>query len=259
MPKPNANISRLLIVVTAILIWQLLADFGLIETSSLSSPIGAATHIWLLLSNHGDISNFYANFYATLLELFFAYAIVAVMGVSIGLAIGMNKFLGLTLEPLIIAFFSIPTVVLYPIAYLLLGLGIASKVAQGILVGFFPVIANSAAGTKQVPKEFIRLGTSLGFSRIEMIRKILIPSALPSIATGLRLGLSMSLIGITAGEMIASTVGLGHLISDSFDLFRTNDVFALVFIVVGIATLGNLLLSYVEAKASRFRMTDIGK
>ncbi len=254
----GVNVARLLLVAILIVTWQLGAYIGLINVHLVSSPDNIAKQLWLIISGHSDVIDFYSYLYATITELLVAYSCVIVIGVPLGILIGSNKFLGMTFEPLIIAFFSIPSIVLYPVIYLMLGFGMLSKIVFGIVVGLFVVVENSAAGTKQINKEMLRLGSSLGFNKFQILRKMVLPSALPSIVTGLRLGISMTLIGIIAGEIIASNVGLGLLITNSFSLFRTADLMALVAVVIGISTIGNVSLAIIENKINKLRTMGIG-
>lgn len=247
------NVFRGLFVIAAVLLWQIMADYGIINVLLLSSPLGAGTHLWLILIGRSDVTDFYSSLYVTLIEITLAYAVIVTLGVPLGISLGLNRFLGMTFDPLIIAFFSIPNIVLYPIMFLIFGLGIASKIIYAVVVASFVVIQNSTAGTKQIRPEFVQLGASLGFTKPEMLRKILIPAALPSIVTGLKLGLGLTIIGVIAGEMIASTTGLGHLIIDSFSLLRINDLFAIIFVILAIATLANLALTYVENRVHSYR------
>lgn len=255
--RPSVNESRAILVVILIASWQLFADVGLINVHLLSSPLEIGSKMWLIATGHSDIPDFTSNLIATITELLIAYGAIIAIGVPFGLALGWNKFFGATFEPLIIAFFSIPSIVLYPVIYLIFGLGTTSKIVFGILVGLFVVVENSVAGARQMNPDFVKVGTSLGFSKLQIFRKMVIPAALPSITTGLRLGISMTLIGIIAGEIIASSVGLGRLVSNSFSLFRTGDLMTLIVIIVAISTVGNLALALIERRASRFRLVNV--
>lgn len=255
--RPSVNVARAILVVVLIASWQLLADAGVINIHLLSSPLEIGDKIWLIVSGRGDIPDFTSNLIATMIELLVAYGAIIAIGVPLGLALGWNKFLGVTFEPLILAFFSIPSIVLYPVIYLIFGLGTSSKIIFGILVGLFVVVENSVAGARQMNPHLVKVGTSVGFTKLQIFRKMIIPAAMPSIATGLRLGISMTLIGIIAGEIIASSVGLGRLVSNSFSLFRTGDLMALIVIIVAISTVGNLALAVVERRANRFRLVDL--
>lgn len=255
--RQSVNIARAILIVILIASWQLSADVGFINVHLLSSPIEIGSKLWLIVTGHSDIPNFTSNLLTTITELLAAYGSIIAIGVPIGLALGWNKFYGKTFEPLIIAFFSIPSIVLYPVIYLLFGLGTSSKIVFGILVGLFVVVENSIAGTRQMNRDLIKVGNSVGFTKLQILRKMVIPSALPSLTTGLRLGISMTLIGIIAGEIIASSAGLGRLVSNAFSLFRTGDLMALIVIIVVISTIGNLLLGLVERRASKFRSVNL--
>lgn len=248
------NIARLLFVVAIISIWQLLSNVRYLNPIIFADPYSIGRDLLLIFSGQSPIPSFYSHFSATIISLCLGYAIVVCVGVPLGIGFGLIKTFGAVMEPLVIAFFSIPSIILYPIIYLIFGLGINSKVLFGALVGFFIVISNASAAAKNVRREFLVLGNSLGFTKFQTLRKIILPSSLPYIITGLRFGFSLTFIGVVAGEMIASTSGIGSLIEDVIGLLRTTDYFTLIVIVLIIATSGNALLGYFERRINRYRV-----
>jgi NitT/TauT family transport system permease protein len=248
------RIVQFLLVAIVFLLWQFLSNEGFLNPIIYSNPAAIASNLVVVFSGKGTVAGFYPNLYATLLALSLGYAIVVVVGVPLGIALGWIRTFGAVMEPLIIAFFSIPSIVLYPIIYLVFGLGVESKILFGALVGFFIVVSNAVAAAKHVKREYILLGDSLGFSRLQTLRKVILPMSAPYVMTGLRFGFSLTFIGVVAGEMIASTSGLGRLVENAVQLLNTTDFFTLIVIVLLIATLGNLLLSYVEKRMSRYKL-----
>ena len=239
--------------VAFIVTWQLLSMYHYLNPLVFSSPSAASYHLYLLLSGHGDLPDFFQSLWSTLVELTLAAALILAIGVPFGVLLGWNRFGQVTLMPLMIAFFSIPSIVLYPLIYLSFGLGITSKVIFGTIVGLFAVLENSSAGAKSIPAEYISISRSLGFSNFQLLRKIVLPSALPYITSGIRLGVSFALAGIIAGEYIASTTGLGELVVTALTLFRIDDMFAVILIVIGLGTLVNLLIILIERREQRYK------
>ncbi len=252
--RPHYNVVRLSLIVAAILIWQLLSQYNILNPLVFSSPLASVESLYHLFGGHTSLVGFYPSLYATLTEIALAFGLIALIGIPAGIALGWNRFAQVSIMPLIIAFFSIPSIVLYPIIYLIFGLGIASKVIFGVVVGLFAVLENCSAGAKQVPREYVTLSRSLGFSKMQLLRKILIPSAIPYITSGLRLGFSFGLAGIIAGEYIASTIGIGQLIVTALDLLEIDYVFALILLVIVIATLVNFILIFVESRETKFKL-----
>ena len=210
--------------------------------------------MYLLFAGLSNFRGFYTSLDATLIEISLAFTLIALIGIPTGILLGWNRFAQESAMPLIIAFFSIPSIVLYPLIYLIFGLGITSKVIFGVVVGLYAVLENTSAGAKQVPTDFVRLSKSLGFSRLELLRKVVIPSALPYITSGLRLGFSFGFAGIIAGEYIASTSGLGQLIVTELDLLNIDEMFAAILLIIIISTAINGILILIERRESKFKV-----
>ena len=252
--RPSYNAVRIALIVAAIVIWQLLSQYGILNPLVFSSPVASVVSLYKLFAGHTALVGFYTSLYATLTEIALAFSIIALIGIPAGISLGWNRFAQASIMPLIIAFFSIPSIVLYPIIYLIFGLGVTSKVIFGVVVGLFAVLENSSAGAKQIPREFVTLSRSLGFSKLQLLRKIVIPSAIPYITSGLRLGFSFGLAGIIAGEYIASTSGLGQLIVTALDLLEIDYVFAVILLIILIATLVNFVLIAIESRETKFKV-----
>ncbi len=248
------NVARISIIATAIVLWQILSQYGIISHFVFSSPLGSMKEMYMLFAGLSSAKGFYPSLDATLIEISLAFTLIALIGIPMGILIGWNRFAQESIMPLMIAFFSIPSIVLYPLIFLIFGLGITSKVIFGVVVGLYAVLENTSAGTKQVPKDFVRLSNSLGFSRLELLRKIVIPSALPYITSGLRLGFSFGFAGIIAGEYIASTTGLGQLIVTELDLLNIDIMFAAILLVIAISTAINGILILIEHRESKFKV-----
>ncbi|MDG6907947.1 MAG: ABC transporter permease [Nitrososphaerota archaeon] len=248
------NLARISLILAAIVIWQILSQYGIISSFVFSSPLASVTSLYLMITGHSSIIGFYKSLYATVVEVTLAFASIALIGIPTGILLGWNRFAQESVMPLMIAFFSIPSIVLYPLIYLIFGLGITSKVIFGVVVGLYAVLENTSAGAKQIPSDFVRLSQSLGFSRLDLLRKIVVPSALPYITSGLRLGFSFGFAGIIAGEYIASTSGLGQLIVTQLDLLNIGNVFAAILLVIGIATAINAVLILIERRESKFKV-----
>ncbi len=204
---------------------------GLLNPLIVPSPL-AILLSYSTLASGGD---FVSNFSITLFELLAATVIVVSIGLLVGFAIAAHDMTSSVFEPLIIAIFAIPSIVIYPIFFLVLGLGPLSKIAFGVLVGAFPIIQNTVAAVRQVRHEHIVVGRSYGASPFVLFRKIIFPSTASLVIAGIKLGVALTFIGVIAGEMIASQAGLGFLITISFDKFEIALMYGIVLIVVLVA------------------------
>ena len=210
--------------------YQVLVSFALLATGT--SPLPAVTHNTLL----------------TLYEIVGAFALAAASGLSIGMLIGQFKLVEQSLEPLIVALLAVPNFVLFPIMFLLLSIGPRSDIAFGAYLGFFPVIANTIAGTRQVDRNQIILAKSMGASSLQVFRKVVLPSSAGPIVSGLKQGLSLSIIGVIGGEILAPISGIGYLMTTALGFFYTPELYALIILTVVIAVAGNVGFSRIERR-----------
>ena len=142
------------------------------------------------------------------------YALAIVLGLGIGFWLGFSRVSGEVLEPMVVAVYSLPKVTLYPILLLAFGLGISAKIAFGTLHGMIPIILFTLGAVRGVRPVLVKTGRVLKLTPVQLVRSILFPAALPEIFTGLRVGFSLTLIGVLLAEMFASQRGLGYLLDE---------------------------------------------
>ncbi len=179
-----------------------------------------------------------AQFSVTFYEILVSFAIAATSGILIGIALGYFRMLGDAYEPVIYVFYAIPAPILYPVMLLTLGIGPASRIAIAIFLAIFPPIVIVSSSIRRTKQSYVRLAKSYGASNSQIFRKVMIPSSVGAILAGLRLSLVFSIIGVIFAEVIASSRGLGSVISISSALFDPVIMFStivlMVFIVTGI-------------------------
>ncbi|MCL4517671.1 MAG: hypothetical protein M1587_00570 [Thaumarchaeota archaeon] len=137
---------RVFYLVLILSIWQLITSLHIVNELVIPTPLSVGESLYTFFSGTTTIPDFYTSLIVTGIELATAYVIVAIMGVLIGMAFGLFRIIWRSFNPLLFAFFSIPMVVLYPVMFLVFGLGIWSKITFGILLGILPVIVNTSAG-----------------------------------------------------------------------------------------------------------------
>jgi NitT/TauT family transport system permease protein len=161
-----------------------------------------------------------------------ALALAIGIGLSIGLILGTNKLAGEVLEPMLVAIYSIPKVTLYPILLLAFGLGMSAKVAFGAIHGFIPIALFTINAVRNVRPILIKTGRVLRMGRFDLMRKVVIPAAMPEIFTGLRIGFALTLIGTVLGEMFASQRGLGYMLMNAIGLHNVDVIMAITLLLV---------------------------
>jgi len=172
----------------------------------------------------------------TLREIVAAYALAVSAGLWLGFLLGLQKSLGRIYEPILAALYAIPSVVWYPSLMLFFGLGPASKIAFGFLLGFFPVALSVLAGIRQVDRHLVTVAVSMGAGRGAIFLKVILPGMASTLVGGLRAGLALSVVGVLVGETLGSRSGIGYLINYAYGLLMTPEYAALV-VLVGAAVL----------------------
>jgi ABC-type nitrate/sulfonate/bicarbonate transport system permease component len=167
----------------------------------------------------------------TFREVLAAYALAVAAGLWLGFLLGLRRALGRIYEPLLAALYAIPSVVWYPSLMLFFGLGPASKIAFGFLLGFFPIVLSVLAGIRQVPQHLVTVAVSMGAKRRAIFTKVMLPSMASTMVGGLRAGLALSVVGVLVGEILGSRSGLGYVINYAYGLLMTGEYGVLVTLV----------------------------
>ncbi|MFZ0115326.1 MAG: ABC transporter permease subunit, partial [Xanthobacteraceae bacterium] len=176
-----------------------------------------------------------------------------VAGVAIGLPIGLSGFAMRATLPLVLLLYAIPQVTILPLFVLYFGIGAGSKIAFGVSHGIFPIILNVIAGVQSVEAAHLTAARSMGATRLQSIRRVVLPHMTPSLFTGLRLAMSGPLLGVLLAELYVSTGGVGYyarIFADSFDPPAT---FTLVAMLALMAVVLNETVRLAERRASFWR------
>jgi len=184
-------------------------------------------------------------------EIACAYALSVTFGAAIGLAIGSTAFSRLALFPLILLLYAIPQISFIPLFVLMFGLGAASKIAFGFTHGVLPVIVAVVGGMKNVPALYVRGARSMGLSKLAIIRHVIFPNIAPSFFVGLRLAMTMTLLGVILAELYVSTAGIGFFTRMFAENYNPAPLFALIGSLAAIALLFNGCVRILERQLSR--------
>lgn len=233
------------------MVWQAFGQYLLLNPSYhilVATPYQVLLSFGALATGSSPLPGVGPNVYLTLYEIVGAFVLAAASGLSIGMLIGQFKLIEQSLEPLVVALLAVPNFVLFPIMFLLLSIGPKSDIAFGAYLGFFPVIANTIAGTRQVDRNQVILARSMGASTFQVFKKVVLPSAAGPIVSGLKQGLSLSIIGVIGGEILAPISGIGYLMTTALGFFYTPELYALIILTVIIAVAGNVGFSRIERR-----------
>ena len=172
-------------------------------------------------------------------------------GVAVGLALGAHRFSGAVAAPILTALYTIPKVTLYPMVLLIFGLGISAKVAFGVMHGIIPVVIFTMDAVRNINPVLIKTARVFKLSPTETAFRMLIPAVMPEIVTGLRVGFSLTLLGVIIGEMFASQQGLGFMIINGMNVHNVRSLTAVVLLLVLFAVVTGSMLLALERRLQR--------
>jgi len=224
--------------VVLIAIWQLVVSMFGIKQFLLPGPGAVAETLvedWRGLLVHTR---------STLLEVVVGYAIAVVFGLVLAVTMVSNRALERAVYPIIVMLQAIPKVAIAPLLVVWLGFGKAPIIATTAVIAFFPVTVSTIVGLKGIGQNMINLGRVMGLSWAQMFIKIRFPNSLPSVFGGLKVGMTLAVIGAVVGEFIGAENGLGALILISTSALNTPTTFSAILII---AVVGVVLFWVIEA------------
>lgn len=226
-------LGRLIFLGVILAIWQGIAATGAIDPIFIGDPIGIARFLFEgFFINQSLLMHLVWTLYATLA----AFVLGTAAGILVGLLFVVYPRLEKFLDPILSGLNALPRIALAPLFLLWFGLGVSSKIALGFSLTFFIVLASTIAGARAVSQDHITLSRTLGATGSQLFREITLPGAVPTIFSGLRLGLIYALLGVIGGEIIAAQFGLGQLLAYLAGTFQINGVFGVLFILAIVGT-----------------------
>jgi sulfonate transport system permease protein len=181
------------------------------------------------------------------------FGLGAALGVAAGALVGLSRRAQALLDPTFQGLRAIPSLAWVPLLLLWLGIDEAPKLALIALGSFFPVYLNLVSGIHNVDRKWIEVGQMAGLRGLGLVRRILLPAALPGLFTGLRTGLSLSWMFLVAAELIAATRGVGYLLSDGRETGRPDIVVAAIFLLAVMGKLSDSALQALERRCLGWR------
>jgi ABC-type nitrate/sulfonate/bicarbonate transport system permease component len=189
----------------------------------------------------------------TLIEVAAAYALAIACGLAIGLAVGASELGRRGVYPIVLLFYAIPQVVLLPLFTLFFGIGVAAKIAFGFSHGVFPIIVNTVAGMRGVNPLYLAAARAMGARPRDIFRDVIFPHMTASFFTGLRLAMTMTLLGVILAELYVSTAGVGYFTKLYAESFDPAPLFALIGLLALMAILLNECVRAAERRFTRWK------
>ena len=242
--------ARLCILVGCVLAIEALCRTGVISSFSMIPPSEMA----IGLANILVAGNLNSGILRTLTDVFYAFASALVIGVSF--AVVTHRWPGFrrAIEPIFGAYYAIPVFAFYPLFVVLFGLEGRPQIAIGFLAAVVVIILNTLNGLDRVPRVLLKTARILKFGRLKTAWLVTLPSALPHILAGVKLGVAYSFTGVIGAEFILATEGLGFEISYAYNSFENVVMYSLILLVLLLAATINVVLFMLEANLEKRRL-----
>ena len=192
----------------------------------------------------------------SLLRVICGFAAGAAAGLALGAAMGLSRRVDDYVRPFFTAIAQVPALAWIPLAMLLLGIGEALKIVVIAKASFVPVVMNTSAGIRNVPREFVEVGDTFQFSAWQKLRLVVLPGSIPSMFTGLRYGLTHAWIALVSVELVASSEGLGYLLVWGRQMFWLDTVLVAMIVIGLVGFVTDKVLAIVERHLQRWRIDD---
>tara|TARA_R110000751_G_scaffold18234_19_gene55356 strand:+ start:1090 stop:1938 length:849 start_codon:yes stop_codon:yes gene_type:complete len=247
-PMPRRWVGPVVFAVL-IAVWEVGSRFGWISPIVLPAP-SEALEAFANLARSGQLA---LHLQASLSRLVQGWIFGTLLGVAFGFAAGLFSLARAGIVPLVAAFFPIPKIALLPLFIIWFGIGEESKVATILFGTFFPTVIAVYGGVDGVDRGLVRMGQSFGLSRWSIIRKIVLPGAMPAILSGFRISASIAIILLVAAEMIGAEYGIGAYVLLAGNLMATDQLVAGVAMLSILGLTVSWLIGRLEKRVLRWR------
>lgn len=229
--------------------WEFAPQAGLVDRVFLP-PFSTVAQAFADLLTGGEM---WTHVEASLSRSLSGFAIALAVAVPLGIAIAWYKPVADLLNPILELFRNTAALALLPVFVLILGIGETSKVALVVYASTFPILLNTITGVRTVDPLLVKSAASLGLGPLRLFQKVILPAAIPSIFTGLRMAAASSILVLLAAEMVGARAGLGYLITAAQQNFQIPDMYAGILAISLLGLSFNGLLVALERRFSRWR------
>jgi len=244
---PSLAISFVTVAVLLTL-WWLITALGLVDTLFLPPPSAVWNRAWEVTTGGFGGASLWEHAWISIYRVFAAFFASCLTAIPIGLAMGMSRVFRGLFDPPIEFYRPIPPLAYLPLIIIWTGIGEVSKILLIYLACFAPMALSTRAGVRSVSIEQIHVAYSMGASRAQVVRHVVLNAALPEILTGMRIGIGFGWTTLVAAEMVAASAGLGYMILNASE-FLVTDVVVMGIVVIGvIALMSDLLMRYLERR-----------
>jgi NitT/TauT family transport system permease protein len=237
--------DTLIILAVMLLAWQAL--YQVVGATALPGPVPTLSY----LARFVPTARFAENAWATLVCFFYALVLSYALGLALGVWMGVHRLSGAVGEPVLISLYTLPKITLYPVVLLIFGLSLSGRVTFGAMHGVLPVALLTMNAIRNIPPVYLKSARTLHLSKWQSILTVLFPATLPEVVAGLRIGFTLTLLGVLLAEMFAAKHGMGFLIINAMQLLQAEEMITVAVVLFVFAAVANALLLWMEHKLHR--------
>lgn len=241
----------LLIPTVGLVVWEWAAQAGYLPPWQVPAP----SDIYYTLIDLFASGDLWVHMGASLRRVMLGFALGGGAGLLVGLSVGLSKVVERLLGTTLQAIKSVPSLGWVPLLILWFGIGEASKLTLIAIGAFFPVYVNVVAGLKGVERKLIEVGQVQGLSHLAILVRIMVPSAMPSLLTGLRVGLTQGWLFMVIAELMAASEGLGFLLSMGREVGRPDLLLGSLVLLALLGKVTDTAMAWIERRALKWRDT----
>src|SRR5438067_1887305 len=248
-PRSHNALLGTLSVLAFLLLWQVAVTFGWIAPLFVSSPLRILSAGYTMFRD-GSI---FPDLAVSSEEFVLGFGLAALVGIPLGILMGWYSRLNAVLDPFVNALYATPRIALMPLIIIWLGIDLPAKIAIIFLSSVFPILVNTITGVRTIDRDFVRVARSFGATDRQLFKTVALPSSVPNLLTGLRLGLGHALIGIVVGEMYGASAGIGFMMQTAGATFQTDKVMVGIVIIAAAGMGLTQVLKLIEARFDVWR------
>jgi len=261
--KTTAHFKQLLlglVVPTAVVVlWQVMGNMpGMAGILPTPLKVVEGWHGWIFgqagLGLNPYLGTWLSNVEYSSMRVVQGFVLAAVIGVPLGLLIGWSKFISQMLDPMIQSLRPIPITAWLPFSIAVFGIRDVGSIFLIFLGGFYAIVVNATQGARDVDRNLVRAALMMGANRTQLLLRVVMPAAMPSIFTGLRIGLGISWTAVIVSEMVAVKSGLGYVLWDAYYVGRMDIVLADMVSIGAMGYISDRIIVFIERKMLVWRI-----
>jgi NitT/TauT family transport system permease protein len=242
MTLTRRTTDTLIIVIVILLSWQVLHQY--VGETALASPGPTLSYLVGFVTTQ----RFLDNALATLICFAYALALSYALGLAIGVWMGSHHLSGAVGEPILISLYTLPKITLYPVVLLIFGLALSGRVTFGAMHGVLPVALLTMGAIRNIRPVYLKAARTMHLSKMQTVFTVLLPATLPEVVAGLRIGFTLTLLGVLLAEMFAAKEGLGYLIVNAMQLVQNEEMITVAVVLFAFAAVANAVLLWIERR-----------